>query len=282
MFEDISRGLARHKLIPFFGAGVSAPQLRVVWKDLSDEMADAIGLPLDRRGDFLTVADEFVAAKGAGALAELLRRRLIASDFDDVKGWSHLFLLSPNAGLLYTTNQDNLFDLACVKKGRPHRIIVRVEDLAESAPRDALLIKYHGDLAYPDTVIFTGASYQARIADKHHFLNIRMQSDLLSKGFLFLGYSFSDPNIHQLFREIKAAFGGTLPPSYLVAFEYDPSMEDLHREFGVNVIDPRVAYPDAKSHDEAFKRYLKALSVRVLDLKAVEEVSSWLTPATPP
>jgi hypothetical protein len=225
MFENIANGLAKHKLVPFFGAGVSAPHLRVLWKDLSDEMADEIGLPPDRRDDFLKVADDFVAAKGNAALTEMLRKRLIVSEFDDLKGWSHLFLLSLNAGLLYTTNQDNLYELAAKKKGRPHRIIARLEDLAESAPGEALLIKYHGDLSDPDTLIFTGASYNARIADTHHFLNIRMQSDLLSKGFLFLGYSFRDPNIQLLLREIQAAFGGSLPDSYLIAYEYELSME---------------------------------------------------------
>ena len=282
MFDEIAAGLAKHKLVPFFGAGASASHLHVLWKDLSDEMADAIKLPADQRDDFLKVADEFVAAKGETALAELLRLRLIVSDFDDVKGWSHLFLLSLNSGVLYTTNQDNLFELASKKKGRPHRVIARLEDLAESNPGERFLIKYHGDLEHPETVIFSGKSYNDRIANVRHFLNIRMQGDLLAKGFFFVGYSFQDPNVHMLFRELRAAFGPVLPPSYLVAYRYDPAMEELNREFGVNIVDPMAKYPDAASHDEAFKRYLKALSERVLQLKSSNEVSSWLAPSTPP
>lgn len=104
MFDEIANGLSKHKLVPFFGAGVSASHLDVLWQDVSNEMADAIEIPADRRGDFLRVADDFVAAKGEAALADLLRKRLVATEFDDVKGWCHLFLLSLNAGVLYTTN----------------------------------------------------------------------------------------------------------------------------------------------------------------------------------
>ena len=282
MFDEIANGLSKHKLVPFFGAGVSASHLDVLWQDVSNEMADAIEIPADRRGDFLRVADDFVAAKGEAALADLLRKRLVATEFDDVKGWCHLFLLSLNAGVLYTTNQDNLFELAASKKGRPHRIVSRLEDLAESNPSEALLFKYHGDLDRPETIIFTGASYEARIADPRHFLNIRLQADLLAKGFLFIGYSFRDPNVHWLFRELRAAFGEKLPPSYMIAYRYDQSLEELHREYGVRIVDPSTAYPDARSPDEAFKRYLKALSERVLQLKSADEIATWFTPAVPP
>lgn len=284
--EAIAAGLAKHKLVPFFGAGTSARHLNVLWEDVSEEMANAANVAVDKRDDFLKVADEFIAFKGnregQRALAELLRKRLISDHFDDVKGWPHLFLLSLNAGVYYTTNQDNLFELASKKIGHPYRVVARLEDLAESVPSDGLLIKYHGDLAYPETVLFTGASYKSRIDDYNHFLNIRMRADLLAKGFLFIGYSFRDPNVQFLFRELRAAFGAGLPPSHLIAYRYDSSMDELHREFGVNIIDPCSVIPDARDHDEAFVRYLKLLSERVLVLKAEAEVASWIFPAVPP
>ncbi|WP_147021479.1 SIR2 family NAD-dependent protein deacylase, partial [Methylobacterium radiotolerans] len=141
--------------------------------------------------------------------------------------------------------------------------------------------KYHGDLAHPETVIFSGRSYANRISDTRHFLNIRMQADLLAKGFLFVGYSFQDPNIHLIFRELAAAFGGKMPPSYLIAYRYAPAMEDLTRDFGVKVIDPAASFPDAKSHDEAFKRYLASLSEKVLRLQTQQDLATILEPSAP-
>ena len=42
MFDEIANGLSKHKLVPFFGAGVSASHLDVLWQDVSNEMADAM------------------------------------------------------------------------------------------------------------------------------------------------------------------------------------------------------------------------------------------------
>ncbi len=191
-------------------------------------------------------------------------------------------LLSLNAGVLYTTNQDNLFELAAAKKGRPIRVVVKLADLADSVPGEALLLKYHGDLSVPDSVIFAKSSYDARIADRDHFLNIRMRSDLLAKGFLFIGYSFQDDNIRLLFREVQAAFGGTIPPSYLIAYRYDPSMEILREEFDLKIIDPMKFIPDATGHEEAFTRFLKECSDRVLELKVETQSETLFTPGPRP
>ena len=134
MPDEIEHGLATHKLIPFFGAGVSAAHLGVLWADITNEMAEIIRLPKNQRGDPLYVADRFVDEQGNGELANLLRKRLIVNEFDDVKGWPHLWLLSLSCGVLYTTNQDNLFELAALKKGRPHRVIKSQEDFSDWSP----------------------------------------------------------------------------------------------------------------------------------------------------
>ena len=278
MLDEIAVGLAQHKLIPFFGAGVSAGQLRVVWRDVANEMADALALPTEQRENFPEVAEKYLQQFGQLVLVELLQRRLIASEFDDVKGWPHLMLLSLNAGVLYTTNQDNLFELAAAKKGRPIRVVVTLADLAASVPGEALLLKYHGDLWVPDSVIFTRSSYDGRIADRDHFLNIRMRSDLLAKGFLFIGYSFQDDNVRLLFREVQAAFGGTIPPSYLIAYRYDPSMEILREEFDLTIIDPMKFVPHATGPEDAFTRFLKECSDRVLQLKVEAQTEIMFAP----
>jgi hypothetical protein len=60
MLDEITIGLAAHKLIPFFGAGVSAGQLRVVWRDVANEMADALALPEDQRESFPEIAEKYL------------------------------------------------------------------------------------------------------------------------------------------------------------------------------------------------------------------------------
>src|SRR5260370_22685155 len=134
LIDDIAKQLAQHKLVPFFGAGVSSEHLGGIWKDISDAMADELGLSGADRADFLDVAEKYEKKFGNTGLCNFLSNRLIAKDFDDAKGRNHLLLLSFAAGVLYTTNQDNLFELAAAKKGRPHRIIVDLDDLGALLP----------------------------------------------------------------------------------------------------------------------------------------------------
>jgi hypothetical protein len=281
LIDDLAKQLARHKLVPFFGAGASSQHLGGIWKDISDAMADELGLPTSDRADFLDVAEKYEQKFGKASLSDFLSSRLIAKDFDDAKGRNHLLLLSFAAGVLYTTNQDNLFELAAAKKGRPHRIIVELEDLGALLPGEFALVKYHGDLAKPNSVIFTRSSYQQRIADVDHFLNIRMRSDLLAKGFLFIGYSFNDPNVRLLFDQVQAAFRGKTPQSYLIAYRYDPTMEVLTNEFSVRIINPLEAFPGAKDGGEAFERYLSALNKKVVEHKVASEIDTIFRPSVP-
>jgi hypothetical protein len=148
-------------------------------------------------------------------------------------------------------------------------------------PGEFALVKYHGDLAKPDSVIFTRSSYEQRIADVDHFLNIRMRSDLLAKGFLFVGYSFNDPNVQLLFEQVHAAFRGKTPQSYLIAYRYDPTMEALTKKFGVHIINPLEAFPGAKDGAEAFELYLSALNKKVFQHKAASEIDTIFRPPLP-
>lgn len=72
MLDEIAVGLAQHKLIPFFGAGVSAGQLRVVWRDVANEMADALALPTEQRENFPEVAEKYLQQFGQLVLVEAL------------------------------------------------------------------------------------------------------------------------------------------------------------------------------------------------------------------
>src|SRR5258707_881059 len=101
-----------------------------------------------------------------------------------------------------------------------------------------------------------------------------MRSDLLAKGFLFIGYSFNDPNVRLLFEQLREAFHGKTPQSYLIAYRYDPVMEELTKKFGVRIINPFEAFSEAKDVGEAFELYLSALNKKVVEHKTVAEIDT--------
>jgi len=230
--------------------------------------------------DNIEIAEEYERKFGKNKLCDFLKARLLVEAYDDDKDVAPLIINNLNIGVVYTTNQDNIYEKCAEKYGRPFRQIVTLEDLGESAPGELLYIKYHGALDQPDSVIFTQSSYSKRIADIDHFLNIRMRSDLLAKSFLFIGYSFRDPNVVKLFEELNSAFKGKLPKSYLVAYSYSPELEELNRRYGITIIDPTKEMGEVDKK-KAFTLFLSKLLDLVVQFKAQRETSDLFRPAIP-
>ena len=74
-----------------------------------------------------------------------------------------------------------------------------------SAPDATEIIKFHGDWNHPDRMVLTESDYERRMAFSEP-MDLRLWSDLLNRSVLFLGYSFRDPNVAYLFRQVKERF----------------------------------------------------------------------------
>lgn len=262
---------ARHKLVPFMGAGCSVPQLGLDWNSLIREIADQVASGSDGH---LAIAQDFIDERGRASLATFLALRLTIKKFRDASGGAHLAMMSLGVGVIYTTNQDNVFERAIEKYGRIWRKVVLLEDLAQYQPGERIYIKYHGDLEHPETLVYGQDDYDRRVDDPSHFLNIRLRSDLLAKHLLFVGYSFRDQTIRSTFRELRAAFNDKLPTAYMIAFRYSAELQAVCDEFGVTLIDPCVEFPDAADCAEAFERYLTALVNETYDRKQAADVAT--------
>jgi hypothetical protein len=266
VLDEMANLLAQHKLVPFFGAGISRQHLGLAAAELAAEMAQQIGaVPETLLSD---VADQFADKFGEKAFVDFLRSKLVVPQLDESKAPAHRLLLSLSLNLLYTTNQDNLFELVAQHYGRPYRRIVTLQDISDSPPGERRLIKFHGDTDVPESLVFSTKSYKKRMATNDNPLDIRLRSDLLGKQLLFLGYSFKDENVAKLLAYIQQVFAGHMPTSYLVAFEYDSSMEELAKKYGIRVIDPRQFVPDAKATADAFERFLKMLCDQTVVVQA--------------
>jgi hypothetical protein len=258
--------LSQQKLIPFFGAGLSRTHLGFAAAELAQELAQRLNTSPDTL--LSEVSDIFADTYGETPFVEYLKSKLVVPTLDDAKASTHRLLLSLTQNLIYTTNQDNIFELTAEKYGRPYRRVVTLEDLSEAIPGERLLIKFHGDTDIPSSLVFGARSYRARVEAKDHPLDIKLRGDLLGKRLLFLGYSFSDENVAKLLDSVQQSFAGKMPPSYLIAFEYGASMEKLSNSYGITIIDPCRLFPDETTGAAAFERCLKTLCDRTVDHQA--------------
>lgn len=214
------------RLIPFIGAGVSMsvswtdggiPRRGPSWKELVDEVARHLGFEdadlLRVRGTDLQIL-EYLRIRNQGRpghLANWLYSAMRPPDSALKDSLLHQRLAAlKNCQRIYTTNYDDFLERALTLLGRPTKAVVVEEHLTGN--RDTCeIIKFHGDLAYPDLMVLSESDYERRLKLSTP-LDYKFVGDLLGNAVLFLGYSFRDNNVSYLFRLIYDQFKG-LPGS---------------------------------------------------------------------
>ena len=71
----------------------------------------------------------------------------------------------------------------------------------------------HGDAKYPDSAVLTKDDYESYINSRPLF-RTALQGDLISKTFLFVGFSFEDPNLDYVLSQIRLLLGESAREHY--------------------------------------------------------------------
>lgn len=281
IIEHIAELTARRKLLPFLGAGCSKAILHCDWDSIIRDMAASlVDLSTDRRDaalDHLKVAQEYVDQYGKEGLCRFLEPYFQLQQFDEEKGCCHTAVMCSGAHVIYTTNQDNVMELCFRHFGRKFQAVTTVQDLVEAYPDECLYIKFHGDLSVPKSVVFTEKDYKERMTRADNFLDIRLRADLLGRSLLFLGYSFRDPDVQQLFGELQKIAGGHLPPSYLIAYSSNDEFVCKCERYGIQVIVPVELFPEL-TEQQAFERFLAEWNRLTYEKVMVGDIQSMFSP----
>ncbi|WP_238739536.1 MULTISPECIES: SIR2 family protein [Pseudomonas] len=187
--RDLNEGVAA----VFAGAGLSRDSGFVNWPELMREVAEEVGLSVDKEHDLVTLAQFHVNERsGAGGLA----RRIIEEFSEHAEpSKSHDILARLPIRTYWTTNYDQLIENTLKKHQRVPDVKHQVSDLLSTRPkRDAVVYKMHGDALSPTQAILYKSQYEQYYKTHEAFVTA-LSGDLISKTFLFIGFSFTDPNL---------------------------------------------------------------------------------------
>lgn len=223
--------LSKEKLIPFIGAGFSKNVNYPDWEDfmrneLQRSLKDRFNITIDLNSTFLTPTEavEFYIWNVGRKLNPFDTFNAGKSDFrdrllkcfdkfkektNDKELWEQHFLLVQKFKTLYTTNWDNALEIACMEKiggytqlYSQERKLIRCKMGENSDER--FIIKFHG--TYEDksarSIIACRTDYYNRILLEGP-LDFKFKQDLINRNFLFIGYSFQDPNINYVLDQIR-------------------------------------------------------------------------------
>lgn len=200
-----SRAVAEGYAAVLAGSGLSRESGYVNWKELMQEFALAIDLDIDKEHDLVEVAQFFCNSNGGrGALNdEIYRKFTMKAQYNE--SLRQLSMLPINT--FWTTNYDQLLETSLRDSGKKVDIKISPESLAIPKPdSDAVVYKMHGDCDNPSKCVLTKDDYEAYNIHRQLFTTA-LQGDLISKTFLFIGFSFDDPNLKYILSRIRILLG---------------------------------------------------------------------------
>ena len=185
----------------FAGAGLSRPSGFVVWKELLRPLAEDIGLNIDDESDLTAVA-QYVRNKSGNRAA--INTSIIDAYSKDVSRNENVNILTRLPIYTYwTTNYDHLIEEGLRSANRNADVKIEYKQLsATKRDRDAVVYKMHGDVDHAADAVLTKDDY-VQYDRNHPFFRSVLQRDLISKTFVFIGFSFEDPNLDSILGQIR-------------------------------------------------------------------------------
>lgn len=204
--EELSKEAQNGNLVPFMGAGVSISAGAPDWKELIQRLAQRISLSpselqsLDSRG----VLDQ------AGILRTLYEERrkegwpsfneAIADEVHlERYGLAPALLASLLSKQAITLNYDALFELASRDAGIQRTVIPGNIEMG-----DSWLLKLHGSVESPETIVLTRDDYlgfnTSRVA-----LSALVKATLITHHLLFVGFGLGDDHFHEILHDVRRA-----------------------------------------------------------------------------
>jgi Sir2- and TIR-associating SLOG family/SIR2-like domain len=214
MLRQFSRELQSGDAALFIGAGLSRPSGYVNWKALMREVASELNLDVEKESDLIALAQYHVNERGGrGRINQLLIDEFTK---DSRLTENHRLIASLPVQTIWTTNYDELIETAFRNGHRRPDVKTNKENLAIALPnRDVVIYKMHGDCHQPHDAVVTKEDYET-YSEKRELFSTALKGDLIERTFLFLGFSFTDPNIDYILSRIRGLLGQNQRVHYCV------------------------------------------------------------------
>jgi hypothetical protein len=198
--KDFVKDLAENNVAIFAGAGMSRTSGYVNWSELLSDIADELGLSIDKEFDLVSLAQYHVNEKSRAKLSKKIIEEY-GEDNDITE--NHRILARLPIATYWTTNYDHLIEKALKDANKVIDVKHQIEQIFNTRPkRDVVIYKMHGDADHPTKATLTKEDYEAYHTTHEPFISALI-GDLITKTFLFIGFSFTDPNLDYVLSRIN-------------------------------------------------------------------------------
>ena len=262
--EKFCREIKDNNVAIFAGAGLSIPAGYVNWSNLLKPLAEEINIDITKENDLVSLAQYY--KNETNSRSEI--NRIIIDEFSNEKDLTknHEILAQLPISTYWTTNYDSMIEDSLKKFGRKPDVKYTVNQLTTTRPkRDAIVYKMHGDKNHPDNAIILKEDYEIYSQKYEPFLTA-LSGDLTSKTFLFIGLSFTDPNLDYILSRVRIRYGENQRTHYA----FVKLVEEKECESDVD-------FHYLKRKQELFINDLKRYNIQPLIISSYSEITSILT-----
>lgn len=214
----------------FAGAGLSVDSGYANWPGLVKDFATELKLDIKKETDLVALV-QYHLNKNANNRHQLNQK--IANEFHHGKNpnANHKILARLPINTYWTTNYDRLIETAL----RDEKKIVDVKYVEKQLTttihgRKAVVYKMHGDVEHPDDAVLSKDDYEKYYKTHGSFLNA-LAGDLVSKTFLFIGFSFTDPNLEFVLSRLRITFNQNQRRHYAILRGVKKDVDENEEDF---------------------------------------------------
>ena len=242
IFNHLVKTIQQNNLAAYIGAGFSKDCGLADWEGLITPLIKNIGLTPTKGADFIQYA-QYVANQENG------RKNInnaIKSSFSKGNLCNNQRSLAKlNISEVWTTNYDSMIEKGFDEVGKKYRVKSEETDLALKDEYGTIPIyKIHGNWKNPEHCILTQTDYEDYSKTRKNFINA-LKTSLLQKTFIFMGFSFKDPDIKYVLAEIRQSLPeGTMPEHYWIvkkdnknSLEYAHNVKNLEINYKIKAIE---------------------------------------------
>ncbi|EMY4798295.1 SIR2 family protein [Bacillus pacificus] len=244
MFERaILKELYNNNLAIFAGAGLSRGSGFVDWRGLLSNIAAELELDINKEVDLVSVAQYHFNENGRQTINEAI-----------IEEFQRTAERNENVGILarlpidtyWTTNYDSIIEDTLSDQGKIVDKKINQNQMKNYKPnRDVVVYKMHGDKEFPDEAVITRDDYEKYDLEKSLFTT-QLKGELIGKTFIFIGFSFEDPNLEQVLSKIRMDLLGKSPKNHYCFFRRVARLDSCYKNFDGSINEEQFTYDKIK------------------------------------
>lgn len=235
--DELFTLIRQRKAIIFAGSGISL----YAGYPTATKLAEIIleNIPVEQRKQGVTtlpdIAELFCKIFGRHKLIEIVssifEKEPLSTEFHE------LISQIPQIRTIISTNYDRIFEIAY---GDDIQVVLTKEDLVHSDPDKISLLKIHGSIDEPESLLITKSDYENFFDEKksEDLLWNEVKSLCAKYAVVFIGYSLGDSDVKHILIDIIHQIGQEHKGIFLIAPKVeDYEIEYLIKKFQIKYID---------------------------------------------